>query len=376
MQRQARELGRLRTGTYDGKRPVRSTTWIVSSHAEHYVTAAAALWGGTVERWQPQGTGAAQFRVITKANAIDAILPPGDPLSQSYELWSRGGCQRRCDGASEELSCGPCLCLKEFGEDFHEQPVGKVCQAHTRLNVILPDMPDVGYWRAETKSFYAANEIAGVVDLIRSATRGEAAIPIRLRIEPRKRVANGKTKQYPVVVLEVRGATAGQVMSGTGPHLALTGQPERPALPPGEPAVDVEPEPPGPQEFIDTLEGVTDFDQLTGLLQQAQQAGFARTLGDASDPVACAFVAARNRLTAAAKTPAGAAPPAASSAAEESESSEDVDELWNLVVSTAPQDWTTSEIDADFEAVTGVAPGDAAAADMRRYLDARKSSAA
>src|SRR5689334_4731578 len=109
IQRQARELGRLRTGTFNGRYPERSSTWIVSSHAEHYVEAAAQIWGGTPEKWQPQGNGAAQFRVITQAVSLDAILPPGDPLSQSYESWSRGGCQRRCDGVSEELSGEPCL---------------------------------------------------------------------------------------------------------------------------------------------------------------------------------------------------------------------------------------------------------------------------
>lgn len=64
-QKQARELGRLRTGysipNQDPKkrpRPVKSKTWVISSHAEHYVTAAADAWGGKVERWQPQGNGA------------------------------------------------------------------------------------------------------------------------------------------------------------------------------------------------------------------------------------------------------------------------------------------------------------------------------
>lgn len=372
MQRQARELGRLRTGTYNGKRPVRSDTWIVSSHAEHYVEAAAALWGGKAEKWQPQGGGAPQWRVITGATALEALLPPGDPLSQSYEKWSKGGCQRRCDGASEELTCGPCLCRKEFGDDFHEQPAEKVCQIHTRLNVVLPDLPDLGYWRAETKSFYAANELAGAVDLIRSATGGQSLIPIRLRIEPRTRVAQGKTKKYPVVVLEVRGATAGQIMSGTTPQLALAGA-NQAALPAGGSAPAIEAAPARDAEaFIDTLDGVGDFDQLTALLQEAQRAGFAQDLTDQSDPVAAAFMAARARLTAASQRPAGATPPAVA----EPEDDDELAELWNQVVAGAPQEWTTSQIDADFETATGVAAGDATGADMRRYLEARKSSAA
>lgn len=226
LQRQARELGRLRTGwsvpNDDPKkrpRPVKSKTWVVSSHAEHYVEAAAAAWGGDVERWQPQGAGVPQFRVITKAEQIDALLPPGDPLSQCNEMWNKGGCMRRCDGQTEQLSRKPCLCMAEYGEDWHllrqdQFKKDKVCAATSRLSVVLPDMPDMGVWRAETHSFYAANEMAGTVDMVLSGTGGKGLIPVTLRIEPRSRVAGGKTKHFPVVVVEVRGITPRQALTG------------------------------------------------------------------------------------------------------------------------------------------------------------------
>jgi hypothetical protein len=56
--RQLAEQGRLRLGytaqASNGKtRPVASATWVVTSHSQEYVEAAAALWGGSVERWQP-----------------------------------------------------------------------------------------------------------------------------------------------------------------------------------------------------------------------------------------------------------------------------------------------------------------------------------
>ena len=187
LQVQARELGRLRTGYVDGRRPVRSDTWIVSSHAEHYVQAAAEAWGGTVEKWQPQGGGASQWRVRTEAVSLDALLPPGDPLSQSLELWSGGGCSRRCDGLTEMQADVPCICRAEHGDAFHEQAKGSVCSATTRLNVFLPEMPDVGVFRAETHSFYSAQEIAGAVDLIKSAVGGDKIIPIRLQSPGRSR---------------------------------------------------------------------------------------------------------------------------------------------------------------------------------------------
>lgn len=225
LQRQARELGRLRSGYTDTSgakpRPVRSETWILTSHNEDYVKAAATLWGGTPEKWQPLGAGAQQYRVITETNAIDALMPPGDPLSQTAEMWNKGGCVRRCDGITEQLTDSPCLCVAQFGSDFYMQPKDKRCNTTTRLSLILPQMPDVGVFRAETHGFYAANEIAATVDVIRSATGGNSLVPVSLRIEPRTRVSGGQTRQFPVIVLGLRGITAGQILSGTSPGLAL-----------------------------------------------------------------------------------------------------------------------------------------------------------
>lgn len=228
-QKQARELGRLRTGysvpnqdPNKRPRPVKSKTWVLSSHSEHYVTAAAEAWGGKVERWQPQGNGAPQFRVITEAEQLDAILPPGDPLSQANEMWNKGGCVRRCDGETEQISRHPCLCLAEHGPEWHLlrqdlRTKDKVCAATSRLNVILPDMPDVGVWRVETHSWYAANELAGTVDMVLSGTGGKGLVPVTLRIEPRTRVAGGQTKHFPVVVVEIRGVTTRQALTGPLP---------------------------------------------------------------------------------------------------------------------------------------------------------------
>lgn len=219
LQRQARELGRLRAGRTEGKRPVRSDTWIVTSHNEGYVKAAADLWGGLPEKWQPLGAGAAQWRVITEASSIDALMPPGDPLSQTNEMWTKGGCARRCDGITEQLTDQPCLCVAQFGSDFHLQAKDKRCNLTTRLNLILPAMPDVGVWRVESHGFWAANEIAATVDVIRSATGGNSLVPVNVRIEPRTRVSQGQTKQFPVIVLGLRGVTAGQILSGTAPGI-------------------------------------------------------------------------------------------------------------------------------------------------------------
>jgi hypothetical protein len=347
LQRQARELGRLRSGYTDTSgskpRPVKSSTWIVTSHSEDYVRAAAELWGGSVEKWQPLGSGAEQWRVITDAVAIDAIMPPGDPLSQAYELWSRGGCARRCDGVTETLSDSPCLCRKEFGDDFHLMAKDKRCSETTRLSLILPAMPDVGVFRVETHGHYAANEIAATVDVIRGATGGEVMVPVRARIEPRMRVAEGKTKQFPVIVIELRGATAGQILSGQRQFAEIGGPQQRQAIEAGAGAMDR-------QAFLDSAAGCPTFEDLTGLLAEAKAAGF-------DDPELMAhFLAQRQRLEGGGQQSASAA------------QSEDPDLLWSMIVAAAPEDWTTDRLRETFESDVGVAPKDANPTELRTFM--------
>ncbi|WP_327725768.1 hypothetical protein [Streptomyces europaeiscabiei] len=208
MKKQAAELGRIRTGSSrpheDPKRkrvPVKSQTFILSSHSREYIAAAADLYGGTVEQWTPQGQNVAQWRVITEARELHAILPAGDPLSQANEMWSGGGCARRCDGEFEQISRQPCICLARYGENWHERKADEVCRPTSRIGVFLPDMPDLGVWRLETKSHYAADAMAGGLDAVLQATGGKGMLPVRMWIEQRTALRNGKTKRFQVVML-------------------------------------------------------------------------------------------------------------------------------------------------------------------------------
>ncbi len=378
LQRQARELGRLRAGltepTASGKqRPARSKTWILTTHQRDYLDAAAEQWGGTVEEWTPQGGGAKAWRLITEADSIDAIMPPGDPLSQHYEMWSRGGCQRRCDGETETIANKACFCLAQFGEEFHQEPPDKTCRPHTRLNVILPDVPDVGVWRMETKGFYSANEIAAAVDLIRGATGGNAMVPVRLRIEPRQRVAQGKTKQYPVIVVEIRGATAGQVLAGNSPAMArvlqgygaeLGAAPERAAIgagPDGTPKLTAE-------KVLELLGSCKNIAQVQQLWRDAK-----------ADDVLTEPVAAALKAKSAEFKPADgdqvkpvSAPPAGG-APVDADVEPDPDATWAAIVAAAPADWKTSDLEAKFSAAIGKAPQDANGWELEHFLGELKN---
>ena len=221
MKRQAAELGRIRTGYSrpnpnpdKGPIPVKSKTFVLTSHSREYIEEAAKLYGGRVEQWTPQRQSVAQWRVITEAPELRAILPAGDPLSQSYEMWGGGGCERRCDGEFESIKRQPCVCLAKFGEDWHERPPTQVCRPTSRVGVYLPDMPDVGVWRLETKSYYAADALAGGLDTVLQATEGKGLMPVRMWIEQRTRAVNGKTKQYQVVMVVPSLPKLRQALSG------------------------------------------------------------------------------------------------------------------------------------------------------------------
>lgn len=202
-------------------------------------------------------------------------------------------------------------------------------------------MPDIGVWRMETGSFYAANEIAAHVDLIRNATRGEIAVPIRLRMEQRQRVANGQTKKFPVVAVELRGPTAGQLMAGTANLDALSSLPtaDRPALTAGGDGRD----------WFAEIAATTDLDVLRHLYEEARQANAPTEVGAA--------------ITSRAAEISGA--PAQGKA-----SSADPDALWAQIVAAAPVDWTTTQLEEEFAAATdGTFPGSASAEELQAFLD-------
>ena len=284
IQRRAAEHGRLRTGYTQGNRPMRSATWVVTSHSEEHVRRAAELWGGEPQAWKPLNSTIEQWRVITKTASIEALLTPGDPLSQYNEIWSKGGCQRRCDGETEHISRKPCLCAAQFGEDWYLQPKGRVCSATSRLNVMLPDLTGMGMWRAETHSFYAASEWGGMVDMVLAGTNGQGFMPVTLRIEPRQRVANGETKKFPVVVVELRGVTPRQALAGP---LSTTV-----ALNPDTAAETLAIEAPK-TDWVALAEGALTSDDVRDLWMQAWAAGDVHPKG--TDPLSVQLMGVAER---------------------------------------------------------------------------------
>lgn len=234
MQIRMRELGRIRTGNQIAsgngrRRPAKLETFRLTSASKALMDAAAEVCGGTAVAWEsPAGK---QWELITTTDVLSIIIPPGQALSQWYELWTGGGCQRRCDGEIETLSDQPCLCPADRTERRELANDGQACKPTTRLNVLLPDLPDLGVFRLESHGYYAAVELAGAAQFLAMASARGMNIPARLRLEQREKKVPGRpTNRYAVPVIEFATTRIQDLLdAGAGPM--MLGDPEPNAAP-------------------------------------------------------------------------------------------------------------------------------------------------
>jgi hypothetical protein len=333
MQRQVRELGRLRTGYTGPRGPVRSKTWILTGKERDLLDAAAAEWGGRVVEWIPLNGDGKQWSLTTETDRLPAFLPPGDPLTQAHEMWNRGGATRRCNGVTESKTGKPCLCLDQFGDDWHRQDKKERCQPYSHLNVMLLGLPDLGAWRHTTKSYYAAGEIAGMVDLIKARVGMEPIVPVWLIIDQRKKVADGTTTPYPVPIVKVRGAESGAaLLSGRVPTLELGSPPQRQAIGSTPAAGGVEATHLSEAQVVESAGMLTTIESLQGLWRDA---GAAKVLTDRAKAAIEARVAAL-------KVPVESEPEVL-----DAEVLDDEQALWDQVIAASPFE-SMSELNRHF----------------------------
>lgn len=191
IQRRLVQVGRIRMGERDDRGfPVRLEQWKLTSRDQVRLQAAAAVFGGKVQPWEGH---AGEYELHTEVDSLPILLMPGQTISQHYELWSGGGVKRRCDGETEQLTDGPCLC----------EPGERECKPITRLNVLLPDVPGIGCWRLDSTGWNAAHELAGAVELLELATAKGVLLPARLRIDQRMQIKQGQTRRFPVPTLDI-----------------------------------------------------------------------------------------------------------------------------------------------------------------------------
>ncbi|MEQ4724736.1 hypothetical protein [Nonomuraea sp. B19D2] len=269
LQYRLRTIGRIRLGTYEG-RPKASEFFIPTSEFEHFIRQMADIYGGEVEQWKPQGDGGMQWRLMNpELTSLEAIIPPlRDPLDQAYEKWSRGGKQARCDGETVANLGRPCVCKAQWGPRFWENaPKDAACKLHTRLNLWIPEIQDIGTWLLETKGANAGAELPGFVDMMRGMFSDKVALPVSIWLVPGKAREKGKLKLYTKVEIAIRGMNAMQAASRI-----MAAAPEHAELGAGasEDRLEIESGKPDQTDYITAIRAAQTRETVTQLWRQAK----------------------------------------------------------------------------------------------------------
>lgn len=299
VQRRGQQLGRLRMGeTLVSQKgnpyPARTDTFLFTTGSRYAAEIVGAKFGGQAGPWSVDPR---QFAVLTTETAIFVTIPPRDGIvSQSYEMWNAGGAIRRCDSQRDEISGKPCSCphAEDTGNadevanmalrraELAKLNPPQACKLTTRISVMIPDLPGLGVWRLDTHSYYAAVEIGDQAELMETARDQGVFLRAMLRIDQRKRIAGGKTKSYPVPVLEIldtfRDLVTGVLAAGPSAAVLQPGKPVA-ALTAGpavhhQPALPTAPEPVVPltaQQIADRILGDVssqEFDRYAAMARE------------------------------------------------------------------------------------------------------------
>ena len=336
------ERGRIRIGqkvaTSNGRsRPEKLDRFRFTSAARENLEPIAAAYGGTVVAWTPDD-GRQQWEVVTDSARLPILVPP-NPLTQWLELWSGGGCQRRCDGVRDVISDSPCMCDPD--------PEKRACKPTTRLNVILRDMPGIGVWRLESHGWNAAVELPGLASFV---ARADGMVPAFLTLEERVVKRDGKTNRFMVPGIDVE-VTPSQLLAGQSSAAPALGGEQRAAIEAGVP------------DYLAAAKAAPTLADWRKVWEKAAANGhLTQALKDALTPIGEALAKKREAQAVADLAAAGAEPVG------------DPDDLWMAIVSRTPDGWTLPNLEQDFLQFTGgVAPGDASAADLAKYLDQLKA---
>lgn len=356
LQKRARELGRIRIGqvvpTADGKRtrPAKLDKFRFTSASKELLDIVAKLYGGEVKEWTPQGNGAKAWEVISESTRIPVIVPP-QPVSQWMELWSGGGCVRRCDGVNEIKSQDnpiPCICKANDRED---------CKPTTRLNVVLRDVEGIGVWRLESKGWNAAVELPDTAAFLAQAG---GYIDGWLGLEARVSVDEGKTRHFMVPVIHV-GVTPAELMAGKGriQPPSIEGPVERPSIEAGT------------TDYVAEADAATSLEEVRRIWQAANANNVDQLVLDKIVVIGTKF------QQPVAGEVVDAEPADAPVAPAQDTSGLDIDTLWQQVLTASGHlEMSLDDLEQDFAFKNqGLSPESATAADLATYLADLKARA-
>lgn len=366
LQLRQRELGRIRIGTKAAGKgnPQKLDKFRFTSASGELIEQIAALYGGDATPWVNDGQ--SQFEVFTAVNRVPILVPP-QPISQWYEMWSGGGCQRRCDGQKNILAGdAACACPADPLDRAELAAKGKACKPTTRLNVVLADVAGIGVWRLESHGYHSAVELPMVAEFLAQATEAGAYLPAELALTPRssKRPGQGK-REWLVPIIEVK-TTPRALMAG---NVGAIGSGQKAAIGSARRAIEAAPAAtdPGTEHWERRADGAKTVEDLTAVLGDAQAVG----RGKPGDPLVAYFYARRQQLVGGAKnspiTPAAADENGVVDA-EIVESPEELDQLWGLIVENS-DGMDYKQLEREFAARTGgLHPQSANGDQLRAFL--------
>lgn len=225
------EHGRIRAGEKHGRAMRALKFWRFTSPDEEAIRQLAELYGGEPKPWSdPKANPPDQWEVKTTSASIRVFLPP-EALSIWYELWSGGGCQRRCDGETVQMLTSdpderyleaPCVCNAKGVME---------CKPKTRLSLILPEIRFGGLWRMETSSWNAAEQLPAMEQML-STLAMYGVLEARLVLTQQSTA--GGSKKFVVPRLEFSASTEA-LLQGVAQVASLpsASAPAAPALAPG-----------------------------------------------------------------------------------------------------------------------------------------------
>lgn len=291
-QRRGVELGRIRIGIQvptakGGMRPEKLETFRLTSPSRAKLDTAATLFGGEVREWN-RGGGRIEWDLVTERAELPVRVPPGEPVTQFYEMWSGGGCERRCDGEREQLKATDCLCPPDLAarRELAALNPPRACKPRTRLQLILADLPGLGVWVLTSTGDSAADELASTAELLHAFELRGTPLPATLRLEQRESRSAGQVHRFAVPVLDV-GASLAQLEAGQVPAAPVLAAPTAARqIEAGEPSPD-QPTAVVLADFLDACETKAD---VLALHERAEAAGVLEDHVEDSEGVLTPFV--------------------------------------------------------------------------------------
>ena len=186
----------------------------VTSETPDVVDAFVDVYGGERKQWGDA------WEAYLPTDHLPVLLLPGQSITQSWERWDSGGCLRRCDGAYDSVSDGPCQCAAMPGRMTDRD----ACRPTTRLSILCPDVAVLGAGMLTTHGLIAAETLPQAVAIVEGALAAGQVVPATLRM-----VTHRGRHTYVVPQLEIVGMRLAELVSAD----SADDGPCPPALPSG-----------------------------------------------------------------------------------------------------------------------------------------------